>query len=154
MKPQELKLARKRTRVVQSQAATKLGVSQPYLSLLENGKRSLPGVLARRAARLYRLSPTVLPMPDDLQKPPAKNSEKLAEDLAALGYPGFSYMRQRKKRNPVEVLFAALGQKDLEPRLTEALPWLVLNYADLNWDWLLPRVKANNLQNRLGYVTS
>jgi hypothetical protein len=65
---------------------------------------------------------------------------------ASRGYTG-------KKRNPAEVLFTALGQRDLEPRLTEALPWVVLKYPDLDWDWLVPRVKVNDLQNKLGFVT-
>lgn len=153
MNERELKLGRKATGLNQTQAAARLGVSQPYLSLLERGERRLPVRLARKSARLYRLPATALPMSDDLQPPPATSNEKLAKHLAALGYPGFSYFRRGKKHNPAEVLFIALGQRDLEPRLTEALPWVVLNYANLNWDWLVPRVKANDLQNRLGFVT-
>jgi len=154
MKPEELKLGRKRTGLTQNSAASKLGVSQPYLSLLESGKRSLSGALARRAARLFGLPSTVFPLPNDLQEPPRSSNENVAKDLAALGYPGFSYLRPGQKRNPAQVLFTALGQNDLEPRLTEALPWVVLNYADLDWNWLVPRVKSNDLQNRLGFVTS
>src|SRR5690349_7109616 len=144
MNGRELELGRKTAGLNQTQAAARLGVSQPYLSLLEKGERRLPARLARKSARLYRLPATVLPLPDDLQKPPATSSEKLAEDLAALGYPGLSYLPWRKKRNPAEVLFTALGQSDLEPRLTEALPWVVLSYANLNWDWLVLRAKAND----------
>ncbi len=80
--------------------------------------------------------------------------ETLAAELAALGYPGFSYLHSRRKRNPAEVLFFALAQKDLEPRLTEALFWVVLRYPDLDWDWLLTVVKQHDLQNRLGFVTT
>jgi len=153
MKPEDLKLGRKRAGLTQSRAAAKLGVSQPYLSLLENGQRPLSKALAKRAVRVFGLPATALPLPSDLQKPPSSSNEKLAKDLAALGYPGLSYLQPGRKSNPAEVLFTALGQNDLEPRLTEALPWLVLNNADLNWNWLVPRVKSNDLQNRLGYVT-
>ena len=149
---QELKTARKRSELTQSVASAKLGVSQPYLSLLEKNQRRVPGALAKRMARVYRLPPTALPVPDEMQGPPATSNDKLAAELAGLGYPGFSYL-PRKKRNPAEVLFTALGQRDLEPRLTEALPWVVLKYPDLDWNWLVPRVKVNDLQNKLGFVT-
>src|SRR5204862_2965596 len=45
----------------------------------------------------------------------------------ALGYPGFTHLRPRRwaLKNPAEVLLAALAQDDLEPRLVEALPWLL-----------------------------
>ena len=46
----------------QLQAASKLGVSQPYLSLLEKGERPLTEKLARKAAQVYGLSPIVLPL--------------------------------------------------------------------------------------------
>jgi len=147
-----LKAARKVAQLTQSEASAKLGVSQPYLSLLETNQRPVPGALAKRLARVYNLSATALPVPDDMQEAPATSNEKLAEELAGLGYPGFSYL-PRKKRNPAEVLFTALGQRDLEPRLTEALPWVVLKYPDLDWNWLVPRVKVNDLQNKLGFVT-
>ena len=38
--------------------------------------------------------------------------------------------------------------------MAEALPWLVLAFPDLDWDWLVPRAKQRDLQNRLGYVVS
>lgn len=30
---------------------------------------------------------------------------------------------------------------------------MLLNYPELNWSWLVSRAKANDLQNRLGFVT-
>jgi CheY-like chemotaxis protein len=42
-------------------------------------------------------------------------------------------------------------RRELESRLTEALPWLVLRHAlDLNWEWLVERAKVHDAQNRLG----
>ena len=78
----------------------------------------------------------------------------MARELAALGYPGFAYMRGGRQRNPAEVLFCGLAQDNLEPRLTEALPWVLLRYEDLDWKWLVSAAKQHDLQNRLGFVTS
>jgi len=78
----------------------------------------------------------------------------VAEELSALGYPGFAYMRTKKRRNPAEVLVAALKQENLEARLAEALPWVLLNYPDLAWKWLLDQARLHNLQNRLGFLVS
>jgi transcriptional regulator with XRE-family HTH domain len=139
----------------QMEAAARLKVSQPYLAMLESGKRRLTSELARRAMKLYGLPPTAVP-------PPASFSRKgvtagtLAADLAALGYPGLAYLRARNSRpkNPGEVLLAALAQEDLEARLVEALPWLLLRYASLDRDWLVREAKVLDLQNRLGFVVT
>jgi hypothetical protein len=56
--------------------------------------------------------------------------------------------------NPAEILLSALSAKDLDSRLVEALPWVMLNYPDLDWQWLMTAAKAHDLQNRLGFVTS
>ncbi len=135
-------------------AAAKLRVSQPYLALMENGDRRVPEKLARRAARLYGLSLTVLPVETDWSEAPHCEGQDVAAYLAGLGYPGLAYLRPAKKKNPAEVLFAALNCDDLESRLTEALPWVVLKYPDLDWNWLVTAAKTHNLQNRLGFVTS
>jgi hypothetical protein len=45
---QELRLARKRRGWTQAEAAERLGVSQPYLALLEHGKRALGKTVARK----------------------------------------------------------------------------------------------------------
>ena len=36
--------------------------------------------------------------------------------------------------------------------MTEALPWVLGAYTDLDWEWLRDRAKVNNAQNRLGYL--
>lgn len=138
----------------QQKAAARLGVSQPYLALMESGKRRVPERLARRAARLYTLSPTLLPWSADWAEAPPWSGQELAAALAGLGYPGLAWVRPARKRNPAEVLLAALSCDDLESRLAEALPWLVLRYPDLDWEWLVPAAKTQDLQNRLGFVTA
>jgi transcriptional regulator with XRE-family HTH domain len=152
MRTEDLKNGRKDARLTQAQAATRLGLSQPYLSLLEKGRRPVPASLAPKVVKLYRLPATALPLADT---PRPADAQDLAQGLAALGYPGFSYLKARKKkRNPAELMFVALSRNDLESRLTEALPWVVLKYPNLDWNWLVSHVKQNALQNRLGFVTN
>ncbi len=111
--------------------------------------------LVHVAAELYEMSPVLLPLrssPDTVQ---GSNSDRLAEELAAIGYPGFSYVRESlPPRNPAEVLVSALQSNDLDSRLTEALPWVVLTFPDLDWQWLVNAAKLGDLQNRLGFVTT
>ena len=81
--------------------------------------------------------------------------DSLADDLAALGYPGFSYLKlQHATRTPAELLLAALAQENLDSRLIEALPWLVWTYPNLDWQQLIDAARTNQLQNRLGFVIS
>lgn len=83
------------------------------------------------------------------------DEDALALELASLGYPGLSHLRPgREMKNPAEVLFSALSARDLDSRLVEALPWVLLNYPELDWEWLVNIAKAHDLQNRLGFVTS
>jgi len=37
----------------------------------------------------------------------AEENENLASDLAALGYPGLSYLKVKRTRSPAEVVFTA-----------------------------------------------
>jgi len=62
MKGQELKEARLQRGWTQQQAAERLGVTQAYLSMLENGVRMLPYGLARKAAQTLQAPPTTLPL--------------------------------------------------------------------------------------------
>lgn len=150
----DLQTGREQKGWTQEQAARKLGVSQPYLSLLEKGARSVPQKLARKAATLYGLSAAKLPMKTGWHNVQANDDDALASDLAALGYPGLSYLKARRKRNPAEVMLSALSANNLDSRLAEALPWVLLKHPDLNWEWLVRAAKVNDLQNKLGFVTS
>lgn len=105
---------------------------------------------------VYQLPPTVLPpaTPPLAAKP--AGADTLARDLAALGYPGFAHLSQKRRRakNPAELLLAALAQNSLAARLVEALPWLVLRYWPLDEEWLVREAKVRDLQNRLGFVVT
>jgi len=155
MTSEHLQHARAQRGWSQQQAARRLGVSQPYLSLLERGGRPVTPALARRAARVFALPPTALPLPDLFRTEVLPSDRELAQDLANLGYPGFAYLRSRRaKKNPAEVVLAALAKDDLEPRVTEGLPWLLLEYSEWNTAWLVRQARLHNLQNRLGFVAN
>ena len=132
----------------QVEAAQSLGVSQAYLSQLENGSRRASPDLAQRAAVLYRL-PTAMPLLPRLQE---VGPDDLQRELAGLGYPGFAHISAGQPQNPARVVFDAIVQRDLDTRLVEALPWVMSKYPDLNWGYLRDQVKLRNAQNRLGYV--
>ena len=155
MSARELRAARLAKGWSQVEAARRLGVSQPYLAMLERGQRRLVPKLAQRAAKLYGL--TLTAVPEALRAFPTRfDASALARDLAGLGYPGLSHLRSRnwKPKHPGDVLLVALAQDDLEARLVEALPWLVLRHWTLDWSWVVPEAKRRDLQNRFGFVVS
>ena len=155
MHPNALRLARHRRAWTETQAAQRLGLSQSYLAMLERGQRKLTARLARKFKTVYGLSPTVLPASEWFQPRRKVSSEEFAKTLSALGYPGFAYRKARvRERNPAEVLLEALKQDSLESRVVEALPWLLLQYWDMDREWLVRQAKLNDLQNRLGFVVS
>jgi transcriptional regulator with XRE-family HTH domain len=148
----DLTRARRRLGLTQEQAAARLGVSQPYLSLLEKGARRLTPSLAAGAVRAFGLAPTELPLP--APRALRASPETLVRELSALGYPGFAHRRSRCLVNPAQALLTALQQESLEARVAEALPWLLLRYPDLDHGWLADRARRHNLQNRLGFVAA
>jgi transcriptional regulator with XRE-family HTH domain len=151
MKGHDLREARKRQGLTQEQAAQMLHVTQGYLSMLEGEKRPVPEHLVSSLRDTYVLSPLTLPLPE-----PGNWREldvgALAGEVAAAGYPGFSYMTTKPRRNPAEVLLAALTKDELETRVAESLPWLVLTYNNMDWDWVVREAKVNDVTNRLGFA--
>ena len=134
----------------QAWAGARLGVSQTYISLIESERRSIPPSLLRRAQKAFDLPATALPLGPPLQV----DAAGLARAVASLGYSGFAYLRSRARFNPAQVLLAGLRARDLEARVVEALPWVALEFPDLDWEWLLPQAKVGDLQNRLGFVVT
>ena len=151
MNAEQWRAGREKAGLTQVVAARSLKVSQPYLSQLETGLRVASAALARKAAKLYKLPPTALPLPEELNVR-GGTPEELQRKLAFLGYPGFEYVRSKVAGNPAEVVLHAVARPDLDTRLTEALPWVLSTYTDLNWEWLRDRAKVDNAQNRLGYL--
>ncbi len=153
MTGQDLRDARGKKGWSQAETAEKLGVTQAYLSMLENGRRLMPSDLARLAVETLQAPATALPLREQAFATPV-GSEKLSLQLAALGYPGFAHLRAKARRNPAEVLLTALNAANLETRVTEGLPWLALAYADMDWDWVVQNAKLLDRQNRLGFVVT
>lgn len=146
-----LKMERVSRGWTQQAAARRVGVSQSYLSMLESGRRAVPPRLARKLVHTYRLSPALLAH----RESPALGvlPSTLARHIGALGYAPFAYLgRPRQRKNPAEILVAALSQPNLEARLIEALPWLLWRYPDIDMDWLVQQARIHNIQNRLGFV--
>jgi transcriptional regulator with XRE-family HTH domain len=147
----ELRTGRKQRGWTQAELAERLGVSQGYVCLLERAQRPVPAALAQKAMRLLDLPATALPV--------GSTSTALVDDaattaLATLGYPGFAYRRRRQSLNPAELPLRAVKTADLDARVVEALVWVALTYANLDWDWLVRQAKLDDLQNRLGFLVT
>ena len=138
----------------QLETAARLKVSQPYLSLIETGKRPVTEILARRAIRLFKLPPTALPLQDVSELTTSKSEKSLASQLAGIGYPKFAHLTKTKKVNPAIILISALKVDDLESRIVEALPWLIYRFSDMDWSKVIKTVKISDSQNRLGFLLS
>ena len=133
---------RRRNSLTQVEAAVLLGVSQPYLSLLEKGARPLTAELRHRLR-------VVLPA-----QPRGSSDDAFREQLSALGYPGFAHVPPSRPRpSPDALLLSVLARPEVDSRVVEALPWLVRRYAaQMDLAWLVRQAKLQNLQNRLGFV--
>ena len=122
--------------------------------MLENNQRPVSARKLPLLVEVYGLSYSALPFLGH-EHWNRLNSRKAANELAALGYAGFSYLRTRRPRwNPAELLVAALTHDQLESRVAEALPWLAYTFYDLNWDWVAREAKVNDVTNRLGFVVT
>ena len=108
---------RKRKGLTQVDAASLLGVSQPYLSLLEKGVRPLTAELRNR----MRVSAGT----DRAES----SDDRFRAQLSALGYPGFAHVRKSRSRpRPDGLLLSVLSRPDADARVVEALPWLVTTF--------------------------
>ena len=150
-----LKEARLAKGWTQKEAARAFDVTQAYLSMMEKGYRPLSERFVRKALKVFHLSPTALPLQSEAMTMTASSHKRdFSGDLGALGYPGFSYLPLRTRRNPAQVLLEALNQPDLDARVAEGLPWLALTYVDMDWNWLARNARVHDRQNRLGFAVS
>jgi transcriptional regulator with XRE-family HTH domain len=146
----QVRQTRKRLGLTQQQAARRWKVSQAYLSLMEGGRRRVTDRLARQLARTEPALATALPL--DVSR---RAGDDLPRLLGSLKYPGFEYLASpRAVANPAAVVLAALTARKASARVTEALPWVLARFPDLDWDWLVARAKLASVQNRLGYLVS
>ena len=154
MTGQKLTQYRKQKGLTQDKAAQLLGVSQTYLSLLENGDRPVTAELKRKVVVEFDLKFTELPAEMSSYRVTNTSDEQLTADLAGLGYKGFSHYNPSYGKNPADVLLSALNSNNRDARLVEALPWLIFAFPDMNWHDLTRVAKLHDLQNRLGFVVS
>lgn len=154
MNGQQLIQSRLRKGLEQQEAAERLGVSQPYLSLLESGKRKITPKLEEKVVKVFKLPPQELPFESDWEYLPEKSNDELAEMLVTLGYPKFSHLRKKILQNPALVLFSALKKENLDSRIAEGLPWLVFTFSGIDWERLSKFARMFDLQNRLGFVVN
>jgi transcriptional regulator with XRE-family HTH domain len=155
MNGSELRQVRQTAGLTQVELARKLRKSQPYVSLLESGRRQLPVRVVTRVANVLDLPPTVLPLNPARRPLRCNPPDWVVDRLASLGYPGYSYRKRSKNlTNPAEVLLRALMLDPLEPRVVEALPWLLLHFQDFNHEQLVSEARELNVQNRLGFMVA
>ena len=123
--------------------------------MLETGHRAVSKGLARKAVKVLDLRPTALPLPSPTGGSTSSGGCDSYAHLAALGYPGFAYLRTKAaRRNPAGLLLEALNESNLDVRVAEGLPWLALTYVDMDWDWLVRNAKVSDIQNRLGFAVA
>ena len=60
----------------------------------------------------------------------------------------------RGAKPPVVVKRSKGSCSNLDARVTEGLPWVLVRYPDMDWNWLVSRAKLRNVQNRLGFLVS
>jgi transcriptional regulator with XRE-family HTH domain len=155
MKGAVVKKSRLEAGLTQVDLAKRLGVTQAYLSLLESGKRDVSDRIARSVARCLVLPATALPLPQQSVFDMAPAESWVEQGLSRLGYPGFAYRRKRGATpNPSELLLRSLALKDLDPRLVEGLPWLLLTFEGIDFSTLATLAKLRDLQNRLGFTVA
>ncbi len=148
----QLQRARTARRWTQTQLATRLGVSQGYVCLLERGARPVPAPLAEAAARALDMPPSTLPAAANAN---AFDAAGAVRALAALGDDRFAERpRRRERRNPAEVVLRCLRAPDLDARVVEGLVRVLVAHVDLDWAWLVRHTKVDDLQNRLGFLVS
>lgn len=84
-----------------------------------------------------------------------KADVELEQGLARLGYPGLAYKKRRgPRRNPADLLLTALSLDDLDPRLAEGLPWLLLRFNGYDTEQFVSMARSLDLQNRLGFTVA
>ena len=90
-----------------------------------------------------------------------RRARAIAAALGSLGCPGFAQLPlgfdddpPPPAQDPAVVLSAALACDDLPRSIVRALPWVVLEYAGMDWEFVLKEARRRGTQNRLGFVVT
>lgn len=82
----------------------------------------------------------------------------MADALMLLGHPGFRTLfyeiEDEPAPDPGVVLIAILSCEDLDRRIVEAAPWIILRFEHLDWEWIIREARARQVQNRLGFLVN
>ena len=83
-------------------------------------------------------------------------NQTFALRLAAIGYPGYGYLRRPRQsgETSMKVLLGVLSCTDPEPRLIEALPWIILRHWRTDFSLLIEEAETLHVQNQLGFLVS
>ena len=144
----QVRAARERLGLTQQQAARRWRLSQPYVSLVEHDKRPTPH---RLASPWRTLSPRWLLGCPFKPVRPSLTTCRCSSVLSVIRDSGTSPRRAMSRIQRV-VALAALRTPVVPARVTEALPWLLVTFVNLDWGWLLDNAKLSNVQNRLGFL--
>jgi hypothetical protein len=115
--------------------------------MLERGNRAVSTELASKTVELFEVPATALPFKDSDTS--SHDDSFFASALGALGYSGFSHFRGAAKSNAADFLMNALDRDNLDPRVTEALPWLPVAYPEMDWDRLTRSAKLGTARTAL-----
>jgi hypothetical protein len=75
------------------------------------------------------------------------------QELANLGYPGYAHHKDGDSQySPTQFLLLALAENDLDRRVAEGLPWVVLANYKLDWKSVYEQAQLKGIQNRLGFT--
>lgn len=138
--------------LTQHDAASRLGVTQAYLSMVERGERPFSAELASRVVEVLQVPATFLPLGEYERQ--HRTELYFKQMLGALGYEGFAYILGGHAINPALLLMEAIDEEDLDARVVEALPWLMWHYPALDWKWLTREAKIHDRQNRLAFLAT
>jgi hypothetical protein len=92
--------------------------------------------------------------------PRRTRANAIAAALGSLGCPGFAQLsldfddEQPPAQDPAVVLTAALACDELPRGIVRALPWVVLEYVHLDWEFVLQESRRRGTQNRLGFIVT
>lgn len=85
----------------------------------------------------------------------------IAAALGSLGCPGFAQLSLSfddepapAAQDPAVVVSAAIACDELPRNVVRALPWVVLEYAHMDWEFVLKEAKRRGTQNRLGFIVT
>jgi hypothetical protein len=82
----------------------------------------------------------------------------MADALMLLGHPSFRTLFYELEEEPAPdpgvVLVAILSCEDLDTRIIEAAPWIILRFEHLDWEWIIREARERRVQNRLGFLVN